>query len=184
MLRFDTGHPSLAEESFQSAVHLLEKLAEDNRTVLEYRNHWANALGRLGEVKAAQGQPGRAERFYLQSIALFQELNIKDPRNPKMLLGEAWFHYRLGCLQAEAGQREAGLHSCEKARKMQQEALALTPNSANYQSDLLWSEEQIGLLRVAMGQITPAAQLAGQHRVVQERLKLADKDPGESPGSL
>jgi hypothetical protein len=60
---------------------------------------------------------------------------------------------------------------------MQAEALGLIPNSANYQSDLLWSEEQIGLLRVAIGQITPGAQIAGQQRVVQERLKLADTDP-------
>jgi tetratricopeptide (TPR) repeat protein len=139
--------------------------------------HWANTLGRLGEVKAAQGQPGRAERFYLQSIALLQELNIKDPRNPKRLNGEGWFYYRLGCLQAEAGQRNDGLHSCEKARRLQAEALGINPKSANYQSDLLWSEEQIGLLRVALGQITPAAQLAGQQRVVQERLKLAANDP-------
>jgi hypothetical protein len=29
-----------------------------------------------------------------------------------------------------------------------------------------------------MGQINPAAQIAGQQRVVQERLKLAEKDPG------
>jgi tetratricopeptide (TPR) repeat protein len=178
MLLYDTGHPSSAEECFQSAVVLLEKLANDNRTVVEYRDHWALSLGRLGEVKAARGQPGRAERFYLQAIALFQEVNIKDPRNPRTLLGEAWFHYRLGCLQAEAGPRNDGLHSCEKARKMQAEALGLVPKSANYQSDLLWSEEQIGLLRVAMGQITPAAQIAGQQRVVQERLKLADRDPG------
>jgi tetratricopeptide (TPR) repeat protein len=178
MLRYDMGRPSSAAESFQSAVLLLEKLAEDNRTVLEYRTHWANSLGRLGEVKAAQGQPGRAERFYLQSIALFHELNTKDPRNPKRLIGEGWFHYRLGCLQAEAGQRNDGLRSCEKARKMQAEALEFIPNSAHYQSDLLWSEEQIGLLRVAMGQITHAAQLAGQQRVLQERLKLADRDPG------
>jgi hypothetical protein len=60
---------------------------------------------------------------------------------------------------------------------MQAEALGLVPKSANYQSDLLWSEEQIGLLRVAMGQITPAAQIAGLQRIVQERLKLAANDP-------
>ena len=128
-------------------------------------------------MKAAQGQPSRAERFYLRSIALLQEVNTKDTRNTRRLQGEAWFHYRLGCLQAETGQWDTGLHSCEKARKMQADALGLTSKSANYQSDLLWSEEQIGLLRVAMGQITPAAQIAGQQRVVQERLKLAASDP-------
>src|SRR5262249_1712707 len=177
MLQFDLGHISEAEASFQRANVLLEKLVKDNPTVLDYFRLSANNLGRLGEVKAAQGQLGRAERFCLQSIARFEELNIKDAGNPRWLNAEGWVHYCLGCLQADAGDRDAGLESCEKARRMQSQALSLISTSAHVQSDLLWSEEHIGLLKVATGQVTAAAQVAGQQKVVQERLALAARDP-------
>jgi serine/threonine protein kinase/tetratricopeptide (TPR) repeat protein len=178
MLRYDMGHPSLAEESFQSAFLLLEKLAEENPTVLEYRTHLANTLGRIGEVKSARDQPGRAERFYRRSITRYEELNRQDPRNVKRLIGLAWVYYRLGCLQAAGGQRNDGLRLCQKAHEIQAQVVHGHSTTGNYQSDLLWSEEQIGLLRVAIEQTTPAAQIPGQQRVVQERLKLVDTDPG------
>jgi tetratricopeptide (TPR) repeat protein len=177
MLQFDLGHISEAEASFQRAAVPQEKLVKDNPTVLDYVKHLANTLGRLGEVKAAQGQASRAQGYYLRSIAQWQELNTKDPQNPKSLNAEGWLHYRLGCLQAESGKENAGLASCERARKMQSEALMLNRTPANFRSDLLWSEEQIGLLKVATGQVTATAQLTGQQKVVQERLTLAANDP-------
>jgi tetratricopeptide (TPR) repeat protein len=173
----ELGRRAAGERDLRKAVALLEKLAEQDPLVPEYKGSLLRARGFLGECLFVRGRHQAAAEQLRDVVKQGDEFGKDKGLDRQPLADHPWFLCVLGRLEADSGRHEEALRSCKRAAQRQERVLALAPKNPSLRNDLLRIRETLSGLRLLAGEIGRDRRSLEQRQILREREELARRDP-------
>jgi tetratricopeptide (TPR) repeat protein len=159
------GDSRRAEEAYDQAVAVLEKLAGDFPAVPRYRYELAGTCNNLGDLLVSAGRPRDAEAVLTRSLTLYEQLRDELSGAPPDTLLEALRHGNLS-----RGEREALRQPAAARRKLVDKCW----NRLRY--ELAENHHHLGQMFAATDRPRDAEPAYGRAVALQEQLVRDDAD--------
>lgn len=174
------GEVAAAEASYTQALAMLESLAKEDATNVEFRRDIARGQHGLGVLLKDANRFDPAETRLRQAIALRTELAAGANARPDDLQALADSRYQLGALLARRGAKGAADAEAYRTAIKAQEGLAREyADRPEYRSRLARYRNNYGMLQKASGQTTEAE---ATFRETLAMLAPSLEGPGALPG--
>jgi tetratricopeptide (TPR) repeat protein len=138
-------------------VALLQKLAQDNPAVAEFRHDLGFTHGHLGDALQATGRPSEAEAEYRTALAILIKIADDNPTNTEFRLSLGTAQNNLGLLLVRGKRFPEAFTALETGLAIRQKLVDADPKNTAYIKDLGWSYADRGRARVLAGQPALAA---------------------------
>jgi eukaryotic-like serine/threonine-protein kinase len=169
------GSKEEALKSYETALAIRQKLADDKPFVNEFQRMLAGSLINIGILQKETGRTKDAIRSYEKARAIFMRLAEANPTVTQLQSDLAGVHTNIGNLQRETGQTVEALRSYETGRVIFQKLATANPTITQFQSNLAWSHLSIGSAQSKSGKIVEALRSYETAREILQ--KLDDANP-------
>lgn len=164
------GQFDRAEDSYRSAITLLEELGAELPGHAEYRHLLADSLNWQGELQRLASRPQQAEASLEEARGHQESLAREYPDQPAYRKDLARTHMNLGLVRRVTNRRDEAIASFRAAIAILDELTARHPKMASFQQELARCLLNLGpVLRVA-GKETEAEAAYGRAVVLLEQL--------------
>ena len=174
----ETGRPSEAKKSYESAAAIYEKLLTADPSDAYLQRQFALSQVRSGILLEDSGKPIEAMKAYESAVAIFEKLIESNPTNRNDLLNFkfdlAGIYMNIGVLQKNAGQPDEALKSFGNALPIWRKFGQDFPDDVEAQSNLGGIYQNIGALQTDTGKSAEAMKI---FRVGPGDLAEADRRP-------
>ena len=170
-----TGKSSEAEAEFRKALAILQKLADDNPAVTQFRSDLAGSHNNLGWLLQQTGKSSEAEAEYRKALAIQQKLADDNPAVTEFRSDLAVSHNNLGNLLSDTGKSSEAEAEYRKALAIQQKLADDNPAVTDFRSRLAVSHNNLGNLLSSTGKSSEAE--AEYRKALAIQQKLADDNP-------
>jgi tetratricopeptide (TPR) repeat protein len=172
------GEAGEARRSYESALAIRRKLAEDHPTVTEYQGDLAASHKDLGSLLSETGQTAEARAAHESALAIGQKLAGDHPTATRYQGDLADSHNNLGLLLWATGQPAEARHVYESALAIGRKLAEDHPTVTQYQADLAGNHINLGTLLGTTGR--PAEARRAFEAALAIGWKLAEDHP-EAP---
>ncbi len=162
--------------SLLEAIAILERLAHDKPTVIEYQVDLAKSHHNLANLLIATGRPAEALKPHQIALEIRERLARENPTVAEYKSEQATSHHDIGNMLSVTGLPAESLTEHRRALAIREQLVRDIPDVAKYQNDVAKSHSLIGLLLCEMGQFAEALQSLRVAAAIQNR--LADDEPG------
>jgi serine/threonine protein kinase/Flp pilus assembly protein TadD len=170
-----TGRPAEAEQAYQEALALQEKLVAEDPAGPDNRYTLASGHFNHGELLRTAGRHARAKKAYGRALALFEKLAAESPATPAYRESLAKVRYGLGTALADTSRLDEAESSFRQAAELQQKLAADFPSWPEYRYGLALSQNNLGIvLQATRG---PAEAEEAFRRSLALLKKLAEAHP-------
>jgi len=164
-----------AIQSLVEAIAILERLAHDQPTVIEYQRNLAKSHLGYGNLLIGTGRPAEALKPHLKALGIRERLVLENPTVTEYQSDLAISHHHIGNLLSVTGQPAESLKEHRRALAIRERLARDNPEIARYQNELAKSHSIIGLLLNEAGQFAEALESHRPAAAIQKR--LADDQP-------
>jgi serine/threonine-protein kinase len=173
------GRFAEAQDNFERALVLLDRLLREYPRTIAYLSDQAHALENLGVLLGRQ-EGGRHASLccYQKARAVRTTLARSFPRDPRRQADLAASHHALGICLRDLGNRAEAKAAFAQALAARRQLAAQNPLVIRYQADLAGSLTNQGINHNADGQRETGLTCLEQARVIHE--KLVRIDPGSA----
>src|SRR5262249_18397278 len=137
LLYFSGRYPE-AQQTFERAVTLQERLADDFPGVIDYRLNLAQSYHHLANVLRDTEQYDEAEPSLRRAVTLFERLAHELPGNAQCQEGLAKSHRNLGYLLWETDRPDEARPAFRRARALYDRLVDTNPAAPAFAQDYAW----------------------------------------------
>jgi serine/threonine-protein kinase len=166
------GRSDEARAAYQQAITTLDAAVKENPEVLSWQAELAHAHYNLGVLQRDTGRDSEAEAACEAALALQKSLVAHAPDTPEYEEGLALTLNVLGKL-AFAAKPEEALRRYLEARDTFRRLAATYPELLEYQSELAYSENNVGVARQELKQFSEATKACEEAIAIQRKLVAA-----------
>jgi tetratricopeptide (TPR) repeat protein len=170
----EQGDYAAAIDSFQSALAIVEKLAEADPSNTGWQLDLAISLARLGEVSLDQGNTLRAVSEFQKAHAIFGRLGQSDPANVGWQSNLATSHAKLALAQRKNGELRDALDNAKDYLGTAERRLQLDPGNIVWQGHVATGLELAGEILVEMKNAPEAFERYTAALAIRERLATTE----------
>jgi len=135
-----------AIQSYVEAIAILERLAYNKPTVIEYQRNLAKSLISFGRLRIGTGQPAEALQPHRKALEIHERLVLENPTVAEYQSDLASCQYYFGNLLSVTGEPAESLNEHRRALAIRERLARANPEITKYQSELAKSHTIIGLL--------------------------------------
>jgi eukaryotic-like serine/threonine-protein kinase len=161
------------EETYRKSLAIAESISAVTKSA-DDQDNLALAHGNLGFPLAVRGDLSGARREYSQALAIWQELNIRDPHNVKLRARNAGISERLSEVLAVSGDTIQALSLTNKAVEIRKEICREDPTNAARRQQLAVSYEELGMTLEYVGSFSSALENFQKALTISQLLSSAD----------
>jgi serine/threonine protein kinase len=174
-LTSEIGDQLAALASYERALAIRQKLADDNPADTQFQSDLARSHNNIGAVLSTTGKSAEAVASYGKAVAIGQKLADASPAVTGYRSDLAASHDNIGILLSTTGKPSEALASLHQALAIRQKLADANPAVTQFQRDLARGHFSVGYLLGATGK--PSEALASHGKALAIRRKLADADP-------
>jgi len=145
-LQLTLNSPAAASTSFAEAVQILERLREEEPSVLRFRQDASGVHNYYG-VSLEETDPVAAETQLRLAVALSKEVFTADPRRPNHRVALATAYQNLAWFLSKAGRHDKVCVEVEHCLTLRQQLAAEFPSVPSYQNWLAVAFKNLGVVR-------------------------------------
>ncbi|MCA9211627.1 MAG: protein kinase [Planctomycetales bacterium] len=148
------GDATAADQAYQTARRTIQKLADENSSVLEYQVSLAELNMSLGELQAEQELNQEAARWFQQAIDVLKPLVESNPEVPRFRcnLAVALREFAVSC--AITNDEHNAWKTLREAERILTELTSELPSENEYQTEFESTTETIGWLKSFLAEPT------------------------------
>jgi len=155
-IRHRLGELWEAEQDYDQAVSIRERLAADFPTRPEFRQTLADSHNNRGMVRSDTGRPKEAETDWNAALSIRKQLVADFPDRPEFRLSLAGSHLNRGNLRRDLGRLPEAEEDFGKALSILEQLTADFPSRPDVRQELAGSHNSRGVVRRAMGRLREA----------------------------
>jgi serine/threonine-protein kinase len=164
-----------AQRQLERSRGILEKLVDDDPSILEFRSTLAAAHNDLGYVLARTGRTDEALRSYEAARAIQEALVAESPSVTNLQQGLATTYNNLGRLKRDVGRTDEALGYYRKAHAVLEPLARDHPDVYYYQTTLAYTCRGLARVSVQLGRADEALKWLDQAAALDQR--YADTHP-------
>ena len=172
----EIGNFADAIGSLLEAIAILERLAHDKPTVIEYQVDLAKSHHNLANLLIGTGRPAEALKPHRIALEIRERLVRENPTVTEHQSEVATSHHSIGNMLSVTGHPAESLTEHRLALAIRERLARDIPDIAKYQNDVAKSHTLIGFLLIEMGKFAEGLESLRPAAAIQNR--LADDEPG------
>jgi tetratricopeptide (TPR) repeat protein len=164
------GDNTTAEECYDKAIAILERLVVSEPAKEEWQNELAIARTGVGDIRLEQGELSTAKSSFQKAMVLAEGLAKRDPANVALQHQLAAVQERLSRVNAAAGTGFSAEDSSQTAEAITERLARFDPRVWEWRTDLAGHREDFGDVQYRKGDLASAEAAYRSSLAIREQL--------------